>query len=62
MKREIAVNGSQNQKIINNVQSISPQGSLLNRVLGVLGAMRAYVFAMLTCLRPWLTCVLGVLP
>ena len=64
MKREIAVNGSQNQKIINNVQSISPQGSLLNRVLGVLTylpCLRVYVLGLLACLayfRDWCACVL----
>ena len=66
-KREIAVNGSQNQKIINNVQSISPQGSLLNRVLGVLACYaclricHAYVFTSLAYLRAWRTSVIGVL-
>ena len=71
-KREIAVNGSQNQKIINNVQSISSQGSLLNCVLGVLACLRAYVlvcsrichayvFTSLAYLRAWRTSVIGVL-
>ena len=57
-KREIAVNGSQNQKIINNVQSISSQGSLLNCVLGVLACLRACVLTYLPCLRVY---VLGLL-